>query len=241
MTEAGTNSGGSYTETVAGNDDYTQVDNGNLGTGFYTRTIDGTGTYNRSDTGLGATLPSGSGTIGYHVNQTGDPHSGTFASTETGTDRYGLLEAFKDVSNTQNGQTPGHMNFYPFGQAFVDPYGDPADGSGKHRPTPRYMPSAQAENPNPYIRNISPYTPSSPFFPPIEYPWMGNLTQREIDASRQRSNNTNLQVVRFTLIRMEWLPGFGPSAGPYEPSPGTYGMPGSLLPWGATPSGRIIP
>ena len=32
-----------------------------------------------------------------------------------------LVEAFKDVSNTHTGQTPGHMNVYPFGQTFVDP------------------------------------------------------------------------------------------------------------------------
>jgi hypothetical protein len=55
------------------------------------------------------------------MSQTGDPHSGAFSLTKAGTDRYDLLEAFKDVSNTQNGQTPGHMNFYSFGQAFVDP------------------------------------------------------------------------------------------------------------------------
>jgi hypothetical protein len=61
------------------------------------------------------------------MSQTGDPHSGTFTLTKTGTDRYDLLEAFKDVSNTQTGQTPGHMNFYPFGQPFVDPF-DPPGG-----------------------------------------------------------------------------------------------------------------
>jgi hypothetical protein len=66
-------------------------------------------------------LPTDAGTISYHFDQTGDPHSGTFTLTKTGTARYDLLEHFKDVSNTLGGQTPGHMNFYPFGQAFVDP------------------------------------------------------------------------------------------------------------------------
>jgi len=32
-----------------------------------------------------------------------------------------LLEDFFDISNTQAGKSPGHMNIYPFGQTFVDP------------------------------------------------------------------------------------------------------------------------
>src|SRR5581483_9903335 len=116
----GTKAGGSYQQTVTGGEDYTMEDNGNLATGHYTRTIDGSGTYERTSTGAGATMPSDSGTTGYHWEQTGDPLSGVFTLTQTGTDRYDLLEDFFDISNTEAGTSPGHMNIYPFGQTFVD-------------------------------------------------------------------------------------------------------------------------
>lgn len=122
ITETGLKSGGAYSQTVAGNETYTLVDNGNPVTGHYTRNIDiDSSTYTRSSSGSGATEPSDTGSTDYHWEQTGDPHSGVFTLSETGTSRYDLLEDFYDISNTQGGQTPGHMNVYPFGQTFVDP------------------------------------------------------------------------------------------------------------------------
>jgi hypothetical protein len=122
ITIDGTKIGGSYSQTVTGTEDYTLEDIGNSATGHYTRTINSEGTYDRTSTGSGATKPTDNDDYGYEWTQTGDPHSGTFDLSQTGTDRYDLLEDFFDISNTQAGQTPGHMNVYPFGQTFVDPF-----------------------------------------------------------------------------------------------------------------------
>jgi len=100
----------------------TLVDAGNLDTGHYDRTIQGDGTYSRTSTGAGAEMPSDTGAIDYFWEQAGDPHSGVFDLIQTGTDRYDLLEDFYDISNTQPDRSPGHMNWYPFGQTFVDPF-----------------------------------------------------------------------------------------------------------------------
>lgn len=120
MEESGTITGGVFGQTILGTDDYTMTDIGNSATGEYTRTIEGDVDYDRTTTGASA-LPTDDNIVSYTWTQTGDPHSGTFNLSQSGTDRYDLLEDFKDISNTQAGQTPGHMNVYPFGQTFVDP------------------------------------------------------------------------------------------------------------------------
>ena len=86
------------------------------------QTVTGTGTYTGTDSGAGATLSSGTGTIGYTDTESSDALSGAFTQSQTGTDRYGLLEHFNNVSNTGSGNTPGNMNFSPVGEPFEDPF-----------------------------------------------------------------------------------------------------------------------
>src|SRR5262245_13053724 len=116
----GTKIGGSYSQTVEINETYTLVDNGNPVTGSYSRTIDGDGSYVAGSTGSGATMPSDADDYTYQWTQEADPHSGVFTLSQTGTDRYDLLEDFYDISNTSSDRQPGHMNVYSFGQTFVD-------------------------------------------------------------------------------------------------------------------------
>ena len=121
MVELGTNSGNSFTETVTGYETPTLTESGNPATATFNRTITGGGTYNRTDTGPGATLSNVTGgTDNYTLTESGDSLGAVFSQTLTGTDRYGLLQNFSDVSNTGS-NTPGNMNFLPFGQAFEDP------------------------------------------------------------------------------------------------------------------------
>jgi hypothetical protein len=47
--------------------------------------------------------------------------TGDFSIAENGTDRYALLQQFDNIANTSGVNTPGHMNYNPFGLAFVDP------------------------------------------------------------------------------------------------------------------------
>jgi hypothetical protein len=138
IVETGTKVGGSYSQTITGEDEYTLVDVGDHGTGHYTRTIDGGGSYSRTTTGAGATLPTDTGTTAYGWDQEGDPESGVFDLTQTGTTRYSLLEDFYHISNTSASQAMGHMNVYAFGQTFVDP--DPPDNSQAGPPTNRWTP-----------------------------------------------------------------------------------------------------
>jgi hypothetical protein len=120
MTETGTNSGGTFSESVTGSDTPTLTEGGNTANQTFTRTVTIAGSYIRTDSGPGATLASGSGTIGASSTETADARSGILSQTR-GSDRYSLLEHFNDVSNTTSGNQPGNMNFYAFGQPFVDP------------------------------------------------------------------------------------------------------------------------
>ena len=118
LTETGT-TGGGFTETVSGNESYTVTETGNSGAGEYQRTTTGGGSYILTASGAG--LSNGSGTTGYTLTETGNPLSGDFSQTETGTTRYDLLEGFNNVADTSGSSTPGHLNFVPYGVAFVDP------------------------------------------------------------------------------------------------------------------------
>jgi hypothetical protein len=120
MTETGTNSGGTFSESVTGSDTPTLTEGGNTANQIFTRTVTIAGSYIRTDSGPGATLASGSGTIGASSTETADARSGILSQAR-GSDRYSLLEHFNDVSNTTSGNQPGNMNFSPFGQPFVDP------------------------------------------------------------------------------------------------------------------------
>ena len=121
MTECGTQAGGAFSENVTGTETATQTQTGNPQAGNYSQTVIGNGTYTLTDSGPGATLNSGSGSYGYTEAETASPLAGRFVLTISGTDRYDLLEQFDDVSNSGSGSAPGHMNFSPFGAAFVDP------------------------------------------------------------------------------------------------------------------------
>ena len=46
--------------------------------------------------------------------------TGDFSIAEIGTDRYELLEEFDNIADTSGVNTPGHMNYNPFGDVFVD-------------------------------------------------------------------------------------------------------------------------
>ena len=114
--EVGTNTGGT-TEAITGTDGYTLAESGNAANRERTpRTVTGSGTYTRTDSGAGATLGSGSGAIGYTATESTDERSGDFSESETGSDRYALLEHFNNVANTGGGNTPGNMNFLPVGE-----------------------------------------------------------------------------------------------------------------------------
>jgi hypothetical protein len=121
MNEIGGNSGGQFTETVTGSDTATLTETGNMVNQWYTRTITGTDSYTRSDGGAGATLSSGSGTVTYTLTEYSDARAGILNQSETGTDRYGLLERYVDIANSQGGSKPGNMDYWPFGQPWVDP------------------------------------------------------------------------------------------------------------------------
>ena len=66
-------------------------------------------------------MPSNSSSYAYTVTANDDALSGVLSQSETGSDRYSLLETFNNVANTSSGSTPGNMNFSTFGQPFVDP------------------------------------------------------------------------------------------------------------------------
>jgi hypothetical protein len=121
MTETGTTTGGTFSETVLGSDTATFSESGNAANQTFTRTITIAGVYVRTESGPGATLGSNSGAISGSFGETADARSGIFAQSGSGTDRYSLLENFNDVSNTRATNSPGNMNFSPYGQPFVDP------------------------------------------------------------------------------------------------------------------------
>jgi hypothetical protein len=121
MTETGAHPAGSFDETVTGVDTFTLTESGNTPNQTFTQTISGGGSYMLTDSGAGATLTGGSGSYNYSTTETGDDRSGDLSQSETGSDRYGLLESFNNVSNSQSGNSPGHLNFSPIGTPFADP------------------------------------------------------------------------------------------------------------------------
>ena len=74
----------------------------------------------RTRTASGAAT-GGSGTNSYTLVESGDALVGSFSQSETGTDRYGLVEAFDNVANDASGNTPGNVNFHGVGLPFRDP------------------------------------------------------------------------------------------------------------------------
>ena len=119
ITETGSYSGSPYSEVLTGTDTYTLTMTGNTANQIYTRTIVGTGSYTLSETG--GTETPGSSTYSYSTLETENQKAGLMSQSVSGTDRYGLLQYWNDVSNTDTGKDPGNMNFSPVGVPFVDP------------------------------------------------------------------------------------------------------------------------
>jgi len=118
LMETGT-SGGGYSETASGSESFTVAESGNKDAGEFYRTTTGGGSYTLTATGAG--LSNSSGSTGYTLTETANPLSGNFSQTQTGTTRYDLLQGFNNVADTSGSSTPGHLNFVPYGVAFVDP------------------------------------------------------------------------------------------------------------------------
>ncbi len=127
--ESGTLSG-AFSDNVTGTDGYASTETGNHAMQTYGRTTTGGGTWTR--TASGGTLTSGSGTNGYTLTESGDQSAGHFSQSETGTDRYGLVEKFDDVSNANGASTPGNVTFHANGLPFRDPGTGPATGCIKY-------------------------------------------------------------------------------------------------------------
>ncbi len=119
ITETGTLESGPFIETVTGTDNVSQTEIGNTLTATYTRTTIGGGDFTIDETG--GTIGSGSGTNSYTLTENANQRSGNFSQSEIGTDRYGLLEQFANLANTNGSAAPGHLDFHPFGLAYVDP------------------------------------------------------------------------------------------------------------------------
>jgi hypothetical protein len=138
LVESGDNGGGSLTESVTGTDIYSSSGSGNRDRGSFDGTTTGGGDWTRISSGAGAVLASGSGTNGYTLTESDDSLAGHFSQTRGGTDRYGLLDYFGDVSNSGPGATPGNVTFHSHGLPFRDP--GPMEG-----PSQLVVPKDQAQ------------------------------------------------------------------------------------------------
>ena len=120
LSESGTLTGsGTFAETVTGTDAYSgTTDVGNTAQQTDTSTTTGGGAWTRTASGAAT---GGSGTNAYTLTETGDALVGNFSQSETGTDRYGLVEAFDNVANDASGNTPGNVSFHSVGLPFRDP------------------------------------------------------------------------------------------------------------------------
>ncbi|OWK41805.1 hypothetical protein [Fimbriiglobus ruber] len=108
---------------MTGTETDTATGTGNDDQGISQTTTSATGTYVRTDTGA-TSGRAGSGSYGYTNIETADARAGYFTRSETGTDRYGLVYSFDDVSGETSGDT-GHLHFSTDGVPFVDPAVDP--------------------------------------------------------------------------------------------------------------------
>jgi hypothetical protein len=123
-----------YTETLTATDTSTQIEAGNSLTGAFNRTVTGNltnGTLVENGTigGTPFSLP-GFVSASYAVNESGNPVDGALALSESGNDRYSLLNQFANPTNasgapswsggtsspTSNG--PGNLDYSPTGAPF---------------------------------------------------------------------------------------------------------------------------
>ncbi len=120
MVETGQAPGGGYSQTLQGNETNTLSETGNTPDQTFQRSVTGSGSYSLQDSGLGATLASGPGSNSYSLQESGDWKSGSLSQTETGQDRYSLLQGFINVSNAAPGAGPGNLDYSPFGEPYSD-------------------------------------------------------------------------------------------------------------------------
>jgi hypothetical protein len=104
---------------VQGSETNTLTQSGNTPDQTFSRTASGSGSYTLTDSGPGATLTNGPGSYSYGLQESGDWKSGSLSQTETGQDRYSLLQGFTNVSNAAKG-TPGNLDYSPSGMPFSD-------------------------------------------------------------------------------------------------------------------------
>ena len=151
-----------YTETLTATDSATQVETGNSLTGLFQRTVSGnltSGTLVENGT-IGGTPFSLPGFVSssYSVNESGNPVDGALTLSESGNDRYSLLNQFENRSNargapswsngsgsaTSNG--PGNVDFSPTGAPFSITAAPAAPTSGTSSPG-RESPEAAEQDP----------------------------------------------------------------------------------------------
>jgi hypothetical protein len=107
--------------TVTGTDTYSGSESGNHAAQTYNRTTSGGGNYVEITVNGTRIL----GTNAYTLVEAGDARAGHFSQVKYGTDRYGLLPLFNDVSNAVSGASPGNVTFHSHGLPFRDPsFGD---------------------------------------------------------------------------------------------------------------------
>ena len=108
-----------YSQQVTGSENYGTGEQGNLDQQTSTMTSIGSGTYTRVSS-ASAALASGSGDYGYTLQEIGNAAAGQFTQNESGTDRYGLVDRFDNVSNSASGK-PGNISYNANGVPFTDP------------------------------------------------------------------------------------------------------------------------
>ncbi len=118
LTESDTLIPDGYSEIVTGTDNVNQSETGNSLAATYSRTIGGDGDYIRTETG--GTLGDSTSSTSYSLTENANTRTGDFSQTETGTDRYGQLEEWTNAAQRNGVSTPGHLNYSPFGEAYVD-------------------------------------------------------------------------------------------------------------------------
>jgi hypothetical protein len=116
------------TQIETGTDSVMQTIQGDTVAGTYTETDVGSDPESYTLIPVSGSNQVGSSTLGYTMTETANVLSGDFSETLTGADRYSLLNlggGFKNVADTSGTATPGHLNFSPFGEAYVDDLAEP--------------------------------------------------------------------------------------------------------------------
>jgi hypothetical protein len=134
LTQTGVDGLRIYTQTMSGEDVYTIAATSNDTADGLDKTISGTGTYSWEKSGTDdgvAFLESDSGGIGFGLEQAGTYVDGNLTITQSGTDRYDLLQQFNNPSTAVNG-LPGTVEFSPVGAMITVGLGvaPPTGGAG---------------------------------------------------------------------------------------------------------------